>query len=178
MKGIRNVRFSENLACFVFLKYPFWDSPFCLINLLPYYFFTPRNTFFMNTCFEVHIYTFASQCSKVLLHSIFNLLSQVQITLIKFTRIASQPAFNCSKLTVETLEQRCETCSKLTIKTPKRRQWRCSGIFIVNFEHISDLCSSVSIVNFEHVIAGWVRTAVMWEVYSEDLSSNFARNIK
>ena len=23
--------FSENLTCFVFLKQPFWDSPFCLI---------------------------------------------------------------------------------------------------------------------------------------------------
>ena len=29
---IRNVRFSENCACFVFLKEPFWDSPFCLIT--------------------------------------------------------------------------------------------------------------------------------------------------
>ena len=28
----RNVHFSENLGCFVFLKYPFWDSPFCLIT--------------------------------------------------------------------------------------------------------------------------------------------------
>ena len=67
----------------------------------------------------------------------------------------SQPVFTCSKLTTETLEQRCEICSKLTIKTPKRRQWRRFGVFIVNFEHISHLCSSVSIVNFEHIIAGW-----------------------
>ena len=29
---IRNVRFLENLACFVFLKHPFWDSPFWLIS--------------------------------------------------------------------------------------------------------------------------------------------------
>ena len=29
---VRNVRFSEILACFVSLKYPFWDSPFCLIT--------------------------------------------------------------------------------------------------------------------------------------------------
>ena len=29
---VRNVRFSENLACFVFLELPFWDSPFCLIT--------------------------------------------------------------------------------------------------------------------------------------------------
>ena len=28
----RNVRFSENLACFVFMKHPFWDSLFCLIT--------------------------------------------------------------------------------------------------------------------------------------------------
>ena len=31
-QGIRNVCFSENLAFFVFLKHPFWDSPFCLIT--------------------------------------------------------------------------------------------------------------------------------------------------
>ena len=31
-QGVRNVRYSENLTCFVFLKHPFWDSPFCLIT--------------------------------------------------------------------------------------------------------------------------------------------------
>ena len=36
-----NVRFSENLTCFVFLKQPFWDSPF-----LPYY----RRPIFKNIC--------------------------------------------------------------------------------------------------------------------------------
>ena len=30
-QGVGNVRFSENLACFAFLKHPFWDLPFCLI---------------------------------------------------------------------------------------------------------------------------------------------------
>ena len=64
----------------------------------------------------------------------------------------AQPAFTCSKLTIETLEQRCEICSKLPMKTTKS-----FGVFIVNFEHISHLCSSVSIANFEHVIAGWER---------------------
>ena len=63
----------------------------------------------------------------------------------------SRPAFTCSKLTTETLEQKCEICSKLT-NTPKRCQWHCLGVFIVNFEHISQLCSSASIVNFEHLI--------------------------
>ena len=53
------------------------------------------------------------------------------------------------KLTIETLEQRCEICSKLTIKPPKRRHWLRFGGFFVNFEHILHLGSSVSIVNFE-----------------------------
>ena len=65
-----------------------------------------------------------------------------------------QPTFTSSKLTIQTLEQRCEICSKLTIEPPKRRQWRCFGGFIVNFEHITRLCSSVSTVKFKHVIAG------------------------
>ena len=30
-QGVRNVRFSENLACFVFLQQPCWDSFFSLI---------------------------------------------------------------------------------------------------------------------------------------------------
>ena len=29
---VRNVRFSENLVCFVFLKHTFCHSPFCLIT--------------------------------------------------------------------------------------------------------------------------------------------------
>ena len=32
ISGVRNVRFSENLAWFVFLKHTFWDSPFRLIT--------------------------------------------------------------------------------------------------------------------------------------------------
>ena len=31
-QGVRNSRFSKNLACFVFLKHLFWDSPFWLIT--------------------------------------------------------------------------------------------------------------------------------------------------
>ena len=31
-QGVRNVHFSENLACFVFLKHPFWDSPIFFIT--------------------------------------------------------------------------------------------------------------------------------------------------
>ena len=31
-QGVRNVRFPGDLTYFVFLKHPFWDSPFCLIT--------------------------------------------------------------------------------------------------------------------------------------------------
>ena len=31
-QGVRDVGFSENLACFVFFKHSFWDSPFCFIT--------------------------------------------------------------------------------------------------------------------------------------------------
>ena len=31
-QGVRNIRFSQNLTCFIFLKQPFWDSPFRLIT--------------------------------------------------------------------------------------------------------------------------------------------------
>ena len=51
----------------------------------------------------------------------------------------TQPAITCSKLIIETLEQKCEICSKLTIKTPERRQLRRSGVFIVNCKHISHI---------------------------------------
>ena len=30
-QGVRNIRFSKNLMCFVFLQHPFLDSPFCRI---------------------------------------------------------------------------------------------------------------------------------------------------
>ena len=54
---------------------------------------------------------------------------------LRLPPIHPQPAFTCSKLTVETIE----ICSKLTIKTPERRKWGCFGVFIINFEHISHL---------------------------------------
>ena len=43
----------------------------------------------------------------------------------------TQPAFVCSKPSMETTEK-CEICSKL-IKTPKQRQRRRSGVFTVDF---------------------------------------------
>ena len=83
-----------------------------------------------------------------------------------------QPTITCSKLTIETLEQRCEIFSKLTIKTPKRHQWRRFGVFIVIFEHISHLCSNVSIVNFEQVNANWVEERfiilIVYKIYHCD----------
>ena len=42
-QGLRNVRFSANLTIFVFLKHPFWDSPFFLITYVAIY--ISSNTF-------------------------------------------------------------------------------------------------------------------------------------
>ena len=41
------------------------------------------------------------------------------------------------------------TCSKLTIETLEQRYWRRSGVFIGNFEHISHLVLVFYIVNSE-----------------------------
>ena len=79
----------------------------------------------------------------------------------------------CSKLTIETLEQRCEKSSKLTIKTPKQRHWRRFGVFIVNFEHISHLCSSVFIVNLEQLNADWEDNCVILTLISVNLPVKF-----
>ena len=49
---------------------------------------------------------------------------------------AFQPAFICSKLTMEILEHGVKICSKLTIKTPEQSQWHRSAVFILNFEHV------------------------------------------
>ena len=44
--------------------------------------------------------------------------------------LLTKPAFTCSKLTIETIEQ-CEIYAKLTIKTPERRQWRRCGVLLL-----------------------------------------------
>ena len=49
----------------------------------------------------------------------FSIFSKDRQTI--FRGVCTQPAFTCSKSTMETPEQ-CEICSKLTIKTPGRSQ--------------------------------------------------------
>ena len=46
IRGVRNVRFSENLACFAFLKHPFWDSHFYLITIQLYWNFSKARVLF------------------------------------------------------------------------------------------------------------------------------------
>ena len=45
----------------------------------------------------------------------------------------SQPAFACSNLTIETLEQGVKYVKKTPIKTPESCQWHGSDVFLVNF---------------------------------------------
>ena len=47
-----------------------------------------------------------------------------------------QPAFTCSKLTTETVEQGVK-CSKLTIKTLEQSHSRRSGVFIVKIDQVN-----------------------------------------
>ena len=63
--GVRNARFSENLACFVFLKHPFWDSLFCLI--------TDKLTLY---CYHLY-FGVIHQSNQVLLNVSDNLLIKV-----------------------------------------------------------------------------------------------------
>ena len=53
---------------------------------------------------------------------------------LKISENHTQPAFTCSKSTVETLEQGVKY-----VQRSQRRWWRRSGVFIVNFGHISHL---------------------------------------
>ena len=99
--------------------------------------------------------------------SVFLLLNSKRHLVTGKVPFITQPTFTCSKLTIETLEQRCEVCSKLTIKPPKRGHWRRFCSFIDKFEHISHLCSSVSIVNFEQVNAGWEYSATNAELQTQ-----------
>ena len=50
---VRNIRFSENLRCSVFLKHPFWDLPFCLITDSVYRFL----------CQSVHVSLWQVHCT-------------------------------------------------------------------------------------------------------------------
>ena len=65
-----------------------------------------------------------------------NVLLNVCIDLLyvfeTYNETRSQPAFNCSKLTIETLEQGVKY-------TPLTSFWHDLGIFAVNFKHISHL---------------------------------------
>ena len=62
IRGLRNVRFSENLTCFVFLKHPFWDSPFCLITDDLWFFEISVTRFLYN--YSIHNYGQLSSIGK------------------------------------------------------------------------------------------------------------------
>ena len=49
-QGVKMFVFSENLACFIFLEHPFWDSP--IFALLPTILCTFWNTF--DQCFPIN----------------------------------------------------------------------------------------------------------------------------
>ena len=72
------------------------------------------------------------------------------------------------------------TCSKLTLETPEQCHWSCSDVFIVNFEQIDFThCCAVFIVNFEQVSADWKCYQFYWHaivVYFKNHNKTFIIN--
>ena len=65
-QGVRNVCFSEILACFAFLKHPFWDSPFCLITdvFIMIQNFSKTEAF-QNSAWNISDETFCENCQRI-----------------------------------------------------------------------------------------------------------------
>ena len=61
-QGVRNVRFSGNLAYFVFLKHPFWYSHFCLITdeLCKTYLFGNDGLYNLKVIYKVKTFFYSS----------------------------------------------------------------------------------------------------------------------
>ena len=79
----------------------------------------------------------------------FPLLANLNFLFIRsqFIRITTQPAFTCSKVTMETLEQ--------DLKYVQSNNKDTKTTSLAYFTTYFTSCSTVSIVNFEHLIAGW-----------------------
>ena len=71
--------FSENLTCFVFLKHPFWDSPFCLItdDLLK------KSSIKISQIFSWKLSDVESSCSSALGSWATGLIATHQITICR-----------------------------------------------------------------------------------------------
>ena len=113
----RNVHFSENLACFVFLKYPFWDSPFCLIT-------------------DEKILRFYNITRKVSQKMRFTRRNLNSIEILKSLQCQGRSCWNSSKYINWIGKFSNYFCVKwfqrLTFNT-----WRFSDVFIGNFEENS-----------------------------------------
>ena len=69
----------------------------------------------------------------------------------------TQPAFTCSKLTIETLEQGVKYVNKYVKVNKANRTTPDVALVSLLLTTYFTPCFNVSIVNFEHVIAGWVQ---------------------
>ena len=116
---VRNVCFSEILACFAFLKHPFWDSPFCFI------------TDVLRAASTLHIGLVSLFFTCLCL-----LLKVLDITLLDFSNPAAIYLFKVNNGNTRTM---CEICSKLTINISKQCYWHRFGVFIVNMNRFHTL---------------------------------------
>ena len=83
-----------------------------------------------------------------------------------------QPAITCSKLRIETLEQRCEICSKLTIKPPKQRHW--TNIYVGSCEDSGNfiLHSMLYLNSYNHDRVNYIILLMMLSMAYDSLLHN------
>ena len=97
-QGVRNVRFSEILACFVFLKHLFWDSPFALLPMIWFYGFFKRLLSLKNdnvwkcSLFRCNIKT-QTHCVSFMRYSVYYLLSH-SIKLTSWSVLVEEVEYN------------------------------------------------------------------------------------
>ena len=101
-KGVRNVCFSEILACFAFLKHPFWDSLFCLIT-------GDKNGYLDSACFyeDTKYFPVAKNNPFPSWKYLF-------------------------KINIKNTMLMCWICSELIFEAPERHNWLLSDVFIVD----------------------------------------------
>ena len=104
---LRNVCFSGNLACFVFLKDPFWDSPFWLITDdtgIKYQGSLIENLVKKKNSLK-HLYFCVVFYLAIEVPKQFFIVAFIEIYFQKLRGDLSQQIFTCSKLTVKTVEK-------------------------------------------------------------------------
>ena len=123
---VRNVCFFENLACFVFVKHPFWDSSFCLI-------FGDLNVQLKAGGLFKYVWPFSASCSLNLFCGVlFCTLEDVYLTLFNWFHflICEGQSFRFYDRvhTFLIIIPKCYKSVKMNIVFPHIPRWYSAGI--------------------------------------------------